>query len=313
MILLEKLLAGLEVRVEPFAVCDVRGESYLALGPSKRPTVHYTLAGAGTVRVGDGTAIEVRPHTFMIVPPGLRQRIEAAAGSAALRLPAMSSAAALGGLARLSMGSGNHGVILACGTIRATYRGTTGLFDYRDAPIVEAFAEDDPIHGTLEALLAELANPQPGTGAFAEAVMKQCLMLLLRRHCESGECRVAWLSALEDPRLGAAVEAMLDDPTTPHTLARLAAVAGRSRSAFALHFAQAFGRSPMDFLKEIRLRRAAQTLRTTELPVEAVATAVGYASRSYFSRAFKAFHGIDPAGFRAASETRGASARTSLV
>ena len=55
----------------------------------------------------------------------------------------------------------------------------------------------------------------------------------------------------------------------------------------------------MDFLKEIRLRRAANYLSTTDLPVKAVAGRVGFASRSYFSRAFKALHGIDPAGYRA--------------
>jgi AraC-like DNA-binding protein len=35
------------------------------------------------------------------------------------------------------------------------------------------------------------------------------------------------------------------------------------------------------------------------LPVKTIAFQVGFESRSYFSRAFKAFSGIDPAGFRA--------------
>ena len=192
-----------------------------------------------------------------------------------------------------------HGLILACGAISATYRHGKGLFDYLREPIVEDFTDNGPIRGAFEALLAELASPQPGTDALSEALMKQCLVLLLRQHCASGECRVSWLSALEDPRLGAAVTAMLDDPGASFTLDRLAEIAGMSRSAFTMHFADAFGRSAMDFLKELRLRRAANTLANTSLPVKTVAASVGYASRSYFSRAFKAFHGIDPAGFRA--------------
>mgnify|MGYP006982481219 CR=1 FL=1 len=51
MILLEKLLAGLEVTVRPFAVCDVRGTSHLTLDASEFATVHYTLAGPGLGRV----------------------------------------------------------------------------------------------------------------------------------------------------------------------------------------------------------------------------------------------------------------------
>ena len=298
MILLEKLLAGLEVTVRPFAVCDVRGDSHLAMSPSEFATVHYTLAGAGLVRVAGAPAVEALPYSFMIVPPGMAQRIEPAAGGAPLGPMRADAAPLLAGLERHAVGSGDHGVIMACGAVRVTYHATTGLFDYLDGPIVENFADDAPIRATIEALLAEFADPQPGTAAFAEAVMKQCLVVMLRRHCEGGECRMPWLSALEDPRLGAALEAMLDVPEAPHTVAGLAAVAAMSRSTFAQHFTAAFGRPPMDFLKELRLRRAAQMLKTSEAPVKAVAKAVGYSSRSFFSRAFKAFYGVAPAAFR---------------
>ena len=72
-----------------------------------------------------------------------------------------------------------------------------------------------------------------------------------------------------------------------------------SRGAFAEHFREAFGRTPIDSLREIRLRRAAQLLTATDLPVKTIASRVGFESRSYFSRAFKDFAGIDPAGYRA--------------
>ena len=295
MILLEKLLAGLEVTVMPFAICDVRGSSHLVMKPSEFATVHYILEGVGLVRVAGAPPVEVLPYSFMIVPPGMAQRIEPGRGGAPLG-PVQTSATP--GLERHTVGSGEHGVIMACGAVRVTYRQTTGLFDYLDGPIVENFADDAPIRATIEALLAEFADPQPGSAAFAEAVMKQCLVVMLRRHCEGGECRIPWLSALEDGRLGAALEAMLDAPEAPHTVAGLADVAGMSRSTFAQHFTASFGRPPMDFLKELRLRRAAQLLKTSEAPVKAVAMAVGYTSRSYFSRAFKAFHGVDPAAYR---------------
>ena len=40
-------------------------------------------------------------------------------------------------------------------------------------------------------------------------------------------------------------------------------------------------------------------LGTCALPVKTVAARVGYASRSHFSRAFKAAYGVDPTAFRA--------------
>ena len=299
MILLEKLLAGLEVTVRPFAVCDVRGAAHLALDASEFATVHYTLAGSGLVRVAGAPPVEARPYSFIIVPPGMAHRIEPVDGGSPLAPVDPDAAPLPAGLERHAVGSGDHGVIVACGAVRVTYHATTDLFDYLDGPIAESFTDDTPIRAAIAALLAELADPRAGTAAFAEAVMKQCLVVLLRRHCVGGECRVPWLSALENPRLAAALEAMLDTPEAPHTVEKLATIAAMSRSAFAQHFTLAFGRPPMELLKELRLRRAAQMLKTSEAPVKSVAHAVGYSSRSYFSRAFKAFYGIDPAAYRA--------------
>lgn len=51
-------------------------------------------------------------------------------------------------------------------------------------------------------------------------------------------------------------------------------------------------------LKQVRLHRAANLLRNTRLPVQIVAMTVGYSSRSYFSRAFRAAYGTDAKSFR---------------
>jgi AraC-like DNA-binding protein len=180
------------------------------------------------------------------------------------------------------------------------YRGAQGLFDFLPEPIVETLEAGNPIRAIIDQLLDELAAPQPGTRALARALMQQCLVLLLRRQCDSGEWRVAWLAALDDRRLGRAVTAIFECPEAPHTLARLAAIAGMSRSAFAEHFAASFGRGPIDLVREVRLRRAARLLHSTDRPIKALAASVGYNSRSYFSRAFKEQFGLSPAGYRAA-------------
>ena len=131
-------------------------------------------------------------------------------------------------------------------------------------------------------------------------LMKQCLISLLRSQSEStGECFVPWLAALGDRSLGRALAAMLDAPEDNHTLESLGEIAGMSRATFAERFREAFGRTTIDCLKEIRLRRAAHLLTATDLPVKTIAYQVGFESRSYFSRAFKAFTGMDPAGYRA--------------
>jgi AraC-like DNA-binding protein len=93
-----------------------------------------------------------------------------------------------------------------------------------------------------------------------------------------GDGALPWLSALDDPRL--------------------ARVAHMSRSTFARHFEQCFGRTPMDYMRDVRLRRAAQLLRVSGLSVDGVASKVGFASRSNFSRAFHDQFGCSPMDFR---------------
>jgi transcriptional regulator GlxA family with amidase domain len=53
----------------------------------------------------------------------------------------------------------------------------------------------------------------------------------------------------------------------------------------------------------VRLGAAARLLQASGVPIKSVAAAVGYASRSHFSRAFRSEFGLDPSSFR---EKRGA-------
>ena len=71
-----------------------------------------------------------------------------------------------------------------------------------------------------------------------------------------------------------------------------------SRAAFAERFSRTFQRTPLDFVQTVRLRTAAQLLTSTDLPIKVIASSIGYASRSYFSRAFRASYGLDPRSYR---------------
>jgi transcriptional regulator GlxA family with amidase domain len=175
------------------------------------------------------------------------------------------------------------------------------LFQYLRSPLVENVAREAAFKDAFQLLLTELAFPKAGTPVLAATLMKQCLIVLLRRYVTDGVCRAPWLAALEHPQLGHALAAMVEHPGRSFTLEQLAELAGMSRAAFANHFKNAFGRPPMDILREVRLRRAAHLLARTDLPVKLVASQVGFGSRSHFSRAFRTHSGLDPAGFRAAA------------
>lgn len=259
-----------------------------------------TRDGAALIELAGGATVSISRDRIVVVPPRLHGQVLRDTG-----LPAPMTARARAARAWLPSRHDEPGsepvVLVARGRIQATYRGTVGLFDHLREPLAESLAADDPLRRAFEDLLDEIGTQRAGYRAMAEASLRRCLILLLRRLSDGNAQRLSWLAPLEDSRLGRVVTAMQDRPEHAFTLPALAEAAGMSRSVFAARFAGALGQPPIEFLKTLRLARAARLLVATDLPVKSVATRVGYSSRSSFTRAFVASHGVGPMAFRAAA------------
>lgn len=101
-----------------------------------------------------------------------------------------------------------------------------------------------------------------------------------------------------DPRIRRAQSRMLADPAAAHTVATLATEVALSPSRFAHLFAEQTGESPMQALHSARLEHAARLLEATDLSVNRISRASGFASPFHFSRAFKARYGVAPSHYR---------------
>ena len=311
-ILLERLLDNLAVHVEPFARCHVASGCSLRLHELGWATLHFVLRGDGELHTAHKTAKHLlRPGTLAVIPARMPHSIRHGEGSevtsiddsatptrdaaglsqfvAATDLPNAGAAESLGSL------------VVVCGELQALFAQGLGLFDLLTEPVVVDLSDSEEMMGTFRRMLEESQRPSPGSRAMLTALMNACLVQLFRRLCEGPECALPWLEALEDPRMAAVLDALLEHPERDHSLESLAELAMMSRSAFADEFKARFNRTPMAFVREVRLRRGAELLRKTDLPVEAIAHRVGFASRSHFSRAFQRLFAMSPADFRAAS------------
>lgn len=86
----------------------------------------------------------------------------------------------------------------------------------------------------------------------------------------------------------------------PLSLGHLAQLAGVSRAHLARVFRRELGTTPVAALRELRLSRAASLLARTNLPVQAVAEATGFADPFHFTRMFTTRFGQSPRTFRTA-------------
>lgn len=164
-------------------------------------------------------------------------------------------------------------------------------------PIVHLQKEADRavLRWSIERLMAELREPQPGSSLIAQHLAHTMLLQALRLHLsDASHRRVGWLFALSDKQIGAALAALHEDPGRRWTLQQLAGHCGMSRSTLALRFKETVGESPMEYLTRWRMLLAGDKLKSSSEPISVISLALGYESEAAFSTAFKRIMGCSP-------------------
>ena len=296
-VLLDRLLSNLDVRVDTVATCTVAPGWRLQLPAPRCVTLHFVIRGSGLLRARDGRAVEIGAHHLVLVPDGLPHGIQCGIGPRIAEVRAEGPDQGGGALAAGPVDE--DGLLVVCGRLEVGYGSSTGVFDrLRDVLVID-FADEPRMVEVFRALRQEQSGGGPGAAAAMAALMTQCLVHVFRRLCGDPDCTLPWLHALEDPQLAAALDRILTAPGASHTVESLARTAHMSRATFARRFRDAFGTSPMAYVRDVRLREAAAMLRTDPRPsVDRVAREVGFRSRSRFSRAFSARFGVAPSAFR---------------
>ena len=171
-------------------------------------------------------------------------------------------------------------------------------------------ADKATLRSSIELLMQELREPQPGGYLFAQHLAHMMLVLALRLHLAQGPAgETGWLFALADRQLGAAISAMHGAPAQRWTLPALAQRACMSRSSFALKFKETVGASPMEYLVRWRMLLAGDRLTHSGDSISVVGQSLGYASDSAFSTAFRRVMGCSPRQY--ASSRKPAAAASS--
>ena len=176
---------------------------------------------------------------------------------------------------------------------------------------MEQFGETDRLDRTLKLAVAELIKQEVGYGAMSAAVLKQVIIIVLRRSLTSVNLWVERFAMLSDPQICRAFADMAVHPGSNHTVRSLAQTACLSRSSFMARFAEVVGKSPMTILRQLRMRQAAKQLASSQKSVDQIARSAGYNSRSSFFRAFRKSFECDPTEYRTHAKTESFSNRPS--
>ncbi len=78
----------------------------------------------------------------------------------------------------------------------------------------------------------------------------------------------------------------------------LASLEGLSNSRYITLFSKEMGKTPSEYIVELRLSRACDFLLSTDMEINQIGSSVGYKDQYFFSKIFKKHMGISPQGYR---------------
>lgn len=104
--------------------------------------------------------------------------------------------------------------------------------------------------------------------------------------------------AVKDPNVAKALRFVRENACGQIDTTAIAAAAGQSRRSLEKKFRACTGRSPMEEVHEIRLRRIKQLLTESSYILPVIAEQTGFAYHEYMSRFFKQHTGVTPGDYR---------------
>ena len=153
---------------------------------------------------------------------------------------------------------------------------------------------EDKVFRKLESLLEYLAEMggTPGNHCYKLGLFMAVLSWL----CSEWKIRPDSIPVpLDIPKLTAYLESNFEQEIYLDDLAKRA---GMSSATLLRHFRAALGVTPMIYLRNLRLRHAAELLLKTDFSLKEIADQSGFARMPYFFKSFKACYGVSPLEYR---------------
>lgn len=163
------------------------------------------------------------------------------------------------------------------------------------------------IRGNLELILAYLTQRANAEGE-AEAPSEHdvpdahSLEAIRRRNAKTQNIN-------RDPRIQVVVDYLTPHLNEPFTIQSLSEMAQVSQTSFRRLFKAHTGKSPSDYIRELRMTSAARMLLTSDREIAEIGYQVGFSDANYFSRTFRQVFGVSPHQYRRISRGQTVRAR----
>jgi AraC-like DNA-binding protein len=171
-----------------------------------------------------------------------------------------------------------------------------------DSKLHMSVAELERLRPLLEGMHQEVLERKPGYEVQLTGMFFTLLVQLARQYTDAP-------SAMSQSvlRLAGTLDWLERNLRSEVTVAQLAHRADMSPSTLGRAFKDCFGRSPMQYVTDLRVKKACELLARSERSVKEVAAAVGILDPNYFARVFRKHTGLEPSAYRAQARRADAS------
>ena len=149
----------------------------------------------------------------------------------------------------------------------------------------------------FDGVFAEMKKNNEGKNHFLLGALHMICACLISRGLLTNPDEVMASKKLE--KLSSALSHISENFTSQITTPELAAMCNLNTAYFCELFKAATGKTAVEFVNTLRVRRAEELITTTDMNMTEIAMSSGFSSPAYFDRVFRKINGTSPREFRA--------------
>jgi AraC family transcriptional activator of mtrCDE len=262
---------------------------------------HIVLAGSCQLRLPDSSLIQLRTGDILLLPHGTDHLLRSGPDVDQASRPVIVRKGLLP-MHRLE-GEGEP-LDLLCG--RFLYQPESSLFSALPQYIHVCFDSSNSASGLsaiIDFIRSEAEQNNHGARSIVDAMTTALFTMVLRSWLDSSPPAQSSIGLLADRRLSKVWHALLEAPSEPWTVERMANIANMSRASFMRAFNRVAGCPPGALLIRIRMEIACLLLVKTDHGLSDIALQAGYQTQASFSKVFKDALGQTPGQYRRERQT----------
>jgi len=290
------ILETLRFRGSIFFRSDLAAPWGMSLTKMGIPRFHIVLTGECFVGADDHDAVKAQEMDIIMLPNGDSHWIADKPGRKLIPSASAGRACELGDPLFQQGKITNR---LMCGMVHFEQEASHPILDALPEMIHFPMVEPVGPIWSLVMLIDDAMRNNQGRGShIADRLTEVLFLQLLNQYVTANQQSTGFLSALRDRRIHQALMMIHQEPGFDWSLSSLGERVGMSRATLVRHFQDSVGVAPMAYIKNWRMMKAYNATKHTSVPLEQIATSMGFASARTMARAFERQYGLTPSKIR---------------